>query len=214
MPKKRTTWKRKRGRPALKRQVPGSLYRFNQGRMGYGTPYYINREVPVYVPYRDPLKDITTKGKGITAAMEAWGKPVKYVWQAGVGLVALVAPYQIAKWNAEQEAAKQQAYYETQAQTAKKKKQAEHKARGEEFAENLKSTKKLAKGLFGGVWTTQQDIPPNQCSAHFLDAPYSAEDVSRAVSFASDTVVPTVGLATTTLVGAALAYKKIKRGFA
>lgn len=53
MPRKKTTWKRKRGRPALKRLAPGNMYRFGAGQMGRGTPYYINREVPVAVPVKD-----------------------------------------------------------------------------------------------------------------------------------------------------------------
>lgn len=85
MPRKRTTWKRKRGRPALKRLAPGSSYRFGYGQMGRGTPYYINRDVIREVPVKPDTtwEDRLTKLEKMTARGESTLKNIGSAVRAG-----------------------------------------------------------------------------------------------------------------------------------
>lgn len=57
MPTSRRRWKKKRGPAPRKRITAPSMYGFGQGKMGQGTPYYINREIPVPVAEPVPIKD-------------------------------------------------------------------------------------------------------------------------------------------------------------
>lgn len=113
-------WKKRRGRAPLKRIAPRSMYGFGRGSTGQGMPYYINREVPVPVPAKDPewydklnsrldaMEAISGKGESILkkagGAVRAGAALAKDTSQAAMQTVvagaiatALVAPQWVTK---------------------------------------------------------------------------------------------------------------------